>query len=215
MTSQGLGQAQLGQFEHLKPRGNTYISAKHDLDCFSDFYSDSEGLSHLFGEGLTWKTPATKVGYIRNSCVQDLVVNNTQKGFLMMNNEKRRTTRRLTLPRDTDGMEVDITALRSTDQLISSPQVNQYEPINNDNTYMLLLKETLGKLWNHVLDVTVITTRTVKGIYLLTALQWTYPFSCTLHEPRIGKSIMELCEASSEPINETSGVSFMSPETNM
>ena len=80
--------------------------------------------------------------------IQDFVSKNTTNGLIVHNNEAG-VPQGLSLPRDADGTAVDITALRSTDQLVRSAEVKQQEHINNDNTYMLLHKEKLCTFWNH------------------------------------------------------------------
>ena len=80
--------------------------------------------------------------------VQDFVLQNTANGLIVHHNAEG-VPQGLSLPRDTEGTEVDITALRSTDQLIRSAQVNQQKSINNEDTYMLLHKDRLCTFWNH------------------------------------------------------------------
>ena len=63
--------------------------------------------------------------------IQGFVLQNTANGLIECYSAEG-VPQGLSLPRDTEGIDVDITALRSTDQLIRSAGVSQQESINNE-----------------------------------------------------------------------------------
>lgn len=123
-----------------------------------------------------------------NQDTQDFVTQNTDHGLILQQNDDG-VPQGLGLPRDRDGIQVDLTALRSTDQLLRSAKVNQaneQDSPNNDDTYMLLHKTKLCTFWNHAFRCHTAYRKECKGDLQLNdqlcrkwGLGWELAVTCT------------------------------------